>query len=260
MMKARLGASVWRTPMAWVACVGCLAQQDLSSYSEGSAPSMVEPLAADETSGVDSGDAATSLSTPDVDVDEVATSNAEEREPADVPLDTADDAPDTGDDASDTADDASDSTDDPTDPGASVPESTVAGDACTADGEFTSPGSSSCYLLGDSTGSFQSARDFCQAWGGDLVEIGSAQEDALLTGRSDDDAWIGASDQAVEGVFLWPGGDALVYTRWAPGQPDNYLNEDCAELRAVDDIWNDVPCASSKRALCEKPLSEGAGG
>jgi hypothetical protein len=255
MIKAGLRASFSSTLVVLVACFGCLAQQDLSSYSEGASSPTVEPPGSSVSSSADDNDDNTAdASELASDVDDPEMSPAEGQDPADVSLDSAGDA-------ADPADDPSGSSDGSPDPGAAVPEATIAGVTCTADGEFTSPRSNSCYLLSDTTSSFLAARELCQAWGGDLVEIGSAEEDALLTGRSDEDAWIGASDELTEGTFLWPGGGALVYTRWAPGQPDNYRNEDCAELRAMDDIWNDVPCDSDKRPLCEKPLPElGSGG
>jgi C-type mannose receptor len=109
--------------------------------------------------------------------------------------------------------------------------------------------------VGDTTLSWQDARDFCQAWGGDLVEIGSAEENAELTERIDGAAWIGASDQAEEGTFVWPGGNSLDYEAWFEGQPNNLQGlEDCVELRAIDGQWADTPCMGnvSRQALCER--------
>ena len=33
--------------------------------------------------------------------------------------------------------------------------------------------------------------------------------------------WIGASDDKIEGEFLWDDGAPVEYTNWADGQPDN---------------------------------------
>jgi hypothetical protein len=131
-------------------------------------------------------------------------------------------------------------------------------DACDAAGEFTTTATSSCYLLGDATSSWRDARDACDAWGGDLVEIGSAEENLALRDRSDVDAWIGANDLDLEGTFVWAGGAPVEFAAWAFLQPDdNQGSEDCGELRALDDAWNDVPCTGNtqKRALCERQRS-----
>ncbi|MEO8183197.1 MAG: C-type lectin domain-containing protein [Deltaproteobacteria bacterium] len=138
----------------------------------------------------------------------------------------------------------------------------AAGD-CAAVGGFTISETSSCYLLGDTALSWQDARNFCQAWGGDLVEIGSPEENARLFERIEGRVWIGASDRAEEGTFRWAGGALLEYTRWADGQPNNLQGgEDCAELEGFDDQWNDVPCADAiaRQAYCEWPLSSTSGG
>lgn len=59
------------------------------------------------------------------------------------------------------------------------------------------------------------------------------------------------TDQVSEGSFVWANGEALSYTNWPPGQPDNArygtTDEDYVELITLsDDVfqrlqWNDVP-------------------
>jgi hypothetical protein len=130
-------------------------------------------------------------------------------------------------------------------------------DDCAAVGGFKLSVNSACYMLGDTTFAWQDARHFCQAWGGDLVEIGSPEENALVAEHIRGSAWIGATDQDQEGVFRWTGGDPLTgFAVWAAGQPDNLQgDEDCSELRAFDREWRDVPCTGdvARQALCERP-------
>lgn len=98
------------------------------------------------------------------------------------------------------------------------------GDACAAMGGFEIGVTASCYMLGDNVFSGQDARSFCQAWGGDLVAIGSLEESAALARHVDDSVWIGANDQ-------------------------------CAALRGVDAQRSPVECTGNipRPALCEHP-------
>lgn len=86
-----------------------------------------------------------------------------------------------------------------------------AADRCTAAEGFTIAETASCYRLGASALAWQEARSDCQAWGGDLVEIGSAEENAALAGLIPGNVWIGANDQENEGDFRWAGGEPLDY-------------------------------------------------
>jgi hypothetical protein len=148
------------------------------------------------------------------------------------------------------------------DPGASDDSPTTpapevdASPSCATMGGFTIAETGSCYMLGDNVFSWQDARNFCQAWGADLVEIGSLEENTALADRIDGSVWIGATDQDQEGVFRWVGGAPLGYAGWSFNQPNNLQgNEDCTELREVDERWSDVPCTGdiARRALCERP-------
>jgi hypothetical protein len=85
--------------------------------------------------------------------------------------------------------------------------------ACATTGGFTIAATSSCYMLGDNVFAWQDARSFCQAWGGDLVEIDSLEENVALAQAMDESAWIGATDQDEEGIFRWAGGAPLIKTK-----------------------------------------------
>jgi hypothetical protein len=235
MIKARLHTSLTGAGVLLFGSLGCTSLNDLSSYSEGGS-GLVGP--AEPASGGSAGSGA--MAAPQVQAGSggAPTAAVEEQDPADVPLDPM-----------------------PSDPAPAQPSDPPVAvdpiDRCDAAGEFTTPASSSCYLLGDATGSWLDARDLCQAWGGDLVEIGSADENAELADRSDADAWIGANDRDVEGTFVWAGAGLVEFAAWAFSQPDDDDGrEDCSELRASDDAWNDVPCTGNteKQTFCERTL------
>jgi hypothetical protein len=56
--------------------------------------------------------------------------------------------------------------------------------------------------------------------------------------------WIGASDEAAEGIWKWVTGEPWSYTRWAPGEPSGtglYGEEDVLMLYGyLDGQWNDA--------------------
>jgi hypothetical protein len=171
---------------------------------------------------------------------------------ANVPSTPALDVPSSG-TASAVTDPSDAGTTAPSDDGTSGP-ATVAID-CGAVGGFTISSTSSCYFLSDATFSWQMARSLCQAWGGDLVELGSPEENGALAPLVTGSVWTGANDEEQEGIFRWAGGGLLDYTAWAPNQPDNWEGvEDCGELSGFDQLWNDRPCTDSfaKQALCER--------
>jgi hypothetical protein len=124
---------------------------------------------------------------------------------------------------------------------------------CEGADEFAGLAPTTCYRLLDVLGSWEGARSSCQAWGGDLVEITTPEENALIAGEVDGSVWIGANDRENEGVMVWTSGAPLQYATWAPAQPDNFQGEEnCVESRVPDGLWNDAPCGGEKRAVCER--------
>lgn len=236
--------------------LGCVARSGLSSYSEGSGPeesASLMPAPAGEPAGpgappvedepaVD-GEAPAAASSPE----------ADESSAADAPL-----APANAESPASAGDvDPEPATPAPNDAAPEAPAPAAGeNDSCVASGGFAIAETDSCYLLGDAVFNWQDARDFCQAWGGDLVEIGSLEENMGLTERIDGSVWIGANDQDAEGMFRWASGAALVFTAWLANQPNDLGgNEDCAELSPFGGSWVDVPCAGelARQALCEQP-------
>ncbi|CAG2212060.1 CD206 [Mytilus edulis] len=65
---------------------------------------------------------------------------------------------------------------------------------------------------------------------------------------------IGAHDIGQEGRWRWIYDNTAVdFTNWGDRQPNNYDNQDCAELlKSKSYRWNDGACTSLLRYICEK--------
>jgi hypothetical protein len=113
------------------------------------------------------------------------------------------------------------------------------------------------YLFCTSADSWLNGRATCRTYGYDLVTINSASEDSWLNSTADSYStqkwWTGFNDRASEGTWVWSSGQSVSYTNWEPGEPnDAGFREDCGQLnRFSGDTWNDEPCGSSFRYICE---------
>jgi Ca2+-binding RTX toxin-like protein len=97
--------------------------------------------------------------------------------------------------------------------------------------------------------------------GGHLASITSAAEqsfivDTFLTGATERSIyWIGLTDEAVEGTFVWSSGEPVTYTSWQSGEPNDFHgNEDYTTVNwhyghqvggGVRGAWNDTPLFGS---------------
>ncbi|KAK2840197.1 hypothetical protein Q5P01_013937 [Channa striata] len=112
----------------------------------------------------------------------------------------------------------------------------------------------SCYFLSDS-GSWTKGREDCRRTDADLVIIDSAEEQNFLSGFAKEDSWIGLSDGDTEGTWKWTDGTPLTFKNWGQYEPNNggeNGNEDCVQIRAQKGVWNDLPCGTSLKSICEK--------
>ena len=119
----------------------------------------------------------------------------------------------------------------------------------------------SCFrLVGSEDGSdwltWPAAEVACQALGSNLASIiTEAHNDAilaLLAASPVGHCWIGLTDAAEEGTFVWSDGGEVGFTGWQSGQPNNDVQEDaqCITSLAGQDCvgmgrgsgWADDPC------------------
>ena len=110
---------------------------------------------------------------------------------------------------------------------------------------------------------------FCTEKGGWLAEIFSSEEQTSIMNEvpleQDSHYWIGLTDSAVEGHFIWQhSSKPLSWLNWNGGEPNNGSNdhdgnENCVIL-LKNGKWNDSACGRDYsyygdiHALCEYRL------
>jgi hypothetical protein len=99
----------------------------------------------------------------------------------------------------------------------------------------------------------------CVAQGGHLVSIHdqATQDEVRDTAYSlmPVNWWIGLSDNALEGTFVWSDNTPFGYDAWAGGEPNNSGgDENCGHLwDAAGGEWNDIQCAVNMPYVCRLP-------
>jgi hypothetical protein len=118
------------------------------------------------------------------------------------------------------------------------------------DSRSVDPATGACYVFFATPMTRNAARTVCQGIGpgAHLASIQSATESTLITNLiGTNQAFIGGSDEAVEGQFVWEDGAPFQLTRWNTGEPNNALGmfeEDCVVvIGSLGGVWDDRPCA-----------------
>ena len=116
------------------------------------------------------------------------------------------------------------------------------------------------YAYHEGPASWSEAREACQASGGDLAMPRNAADDAsafqVARGKL---AYIGLSDRASEGSFVWADGEPVgSYTHWASGEPNSFAgsNEDCAAYHFYFESgqWADISCSGVDPNDGDRPI------
>ena len=116
-----------------------------------------------------------------------------------------------------------------------------------------------CYRMTTSNGTWTGAQANATTLGGYLAAISSAAENTAIRTFANSQGftgsvWIGFTDQAVEGTFVWVNGEPVVYTNWGGGEPNNLGNEDFTELLSSGS-WNDLGPTGGRHGVVEQAVT-----
>ena len=132
------------------------------------------------------------------------------------------------------------------------------------------PADTRCFEMMQGSATWADAVAACQQQGPTthLATIASADDNAIAArlaatipfGASETNTnqrqrmWLGGTDVATVGTWLWTDGSPFAYSNWRPGQPGSPGVEDCVILLGSEGgVWDDRPCSYTYEAwLCER--------
>lgn len=115
-----------------------------------------------------------------------------------------------------------------------------------------------CYRVFHENIGWQAARVKCERMGGHLAIVRNRDQDDFLASLSRSHVWLGATDHAKEGVWVWVDGTPVAYTNWDRGEPSNSRDLKTGETENFLMIskygkWNDFSenCRVIDGYICE---------
>ncbi|MFN3196913.1 MAG: lectin-like protein [Bradymonadia bacterium] len=118
--------------------------------------------------------------------------------------------------------------------------------------DWLTDGNGRAWLACNIARNFDDARAYCQQFGGDLVIVDDAEEQAVLAGYRNS-GWIGLRDVVGDNRgWYWVDGTELTDedARWDDIEP-NGINEGCAQIWNDGTDWNDANCGGQNAFFCE---------
>uniref|UniRef100_A0A8C9R5K2 C-type lectin domain-containing protein n=1 Tax=Scleropages formosus TaxID=113540 RepID=A0A8C9R5K2_SCLFO len=120
---------------------------------------------------------------------------------------------------------------------------------------------SRCFVFVNHNLRWVDAQRYCIHYGASLASIHNVYEDRFVqhitrSGRRGFiTAWVGGTDAVREGAWLWIDSTSFNYTRWNPGEPNNYGNENCLSINSgAHRGWNDLHCEKALPFVCARRI------
>ncbi|KAM4611393.1 ladderlectin-like [Polymixia lowei] len=117
---------------------------------------------------------------------------------------------------------------------------------------------SRCFIYVSTERTWAESERNCLSLGGNLASIHSHQEYHDVQDMTKKLAkpfpvtWLGGSDAAQEGVWLWSDGERFSYTNWGKGEPNNSgKDQHCLVMNFRDvKLWDDEHCDRTFPSVC----------
>ncbi|XP_030197573.1 galactose-specific lectin nattectin-like [Gadus morhua] len=114
-----------------------------------------------------------------------------------------------------------------------------------------------CYQVTREWGSWNKSRELCVSKGADLVVVDSKEEMDFIN-RYGGDFWLGATDEASDGLWRWSDGTVLsAYNpSWRRGKPDGDKDKNCLRTawEKTNYKWTVGSCKDASYGICEYNL------
>jgi hypothetical protein len=129
----------------------------------------------------------------------------------------------------------------------------------TGSNSIYNPANNHWYQRIDDTRSWHMAKAHCESLEGYLVTITSQVEQDFvfdnLVSNSQQNCWLGATDQENEGNWQWVTGENWDFVNWDTSQPDNCNElEHYAALAKSDGVWHDKVSLNNGSGGCDCPV------
>ena len=111
-----------------------------------------------------------------------------------------------------------------------------------------------CYFFPKQRNTFNDGEKFCAALGAVIAFPATLEENAFLSSFINYNTFIGITDRVQEGTWMTVTGEAIPFTKWNRGEPNNAGRggEDCVEMGG-NGLWNDRNCARGELYfVCQK--------
>lgn len=113
---------------------------------------------------------------------------------------------------------------------------------------------SRCFVLTSAASEWQGVRNECQGLGGDIADVLSNEENALLEITGGEPLWLGGTAPSNQNWVWIRTGDPFSYTSWAAGEPNGVIFTDLC-LLSMGILWYDETCTDAYRGICVIPAT-----
>ncbi|CAO2637833.1 Mannose-binding protein A [Lemmus lemmus] len=100
---------------------------------------------------------------------------------------------------------------------------------------------------------FSKVKALCAELRGTVAIPRNAEENKAIYEVAKGYAFLGITDEVIEGQFMYVTGGRLTYSNWKKDEPNDHGSKEDCVIIVNDGLWNDISCHSSYIAVCEFP-------